>query len=150
MYKNSSEMVRLQGLLVDQIHNDIEDIDDNVEKGKKNISEVHRRESKNRSLIYKMFTTLYVITFVYIVFLSWYLFFLSLHICISFMNFLTIFDKIILLSEPYLFSGLGKVIFRLISNLIVKFYLITHNIIIKLFFKFPLYIWKNQLTLLSL
>jgi hypothetical protein len=70
MYKNSSEVVRLQGLLIDQIHNNIDEIDDNVEQGKKNISEVHRRESKNRSLIIKMFTALYAITFVYIVFLS--------------------------------------------------------------------------------
>jgi hypothetical protein len=70
MYKNSSEVVRLQGLMIDQIHNNIDEIDDNVEQGKKNISEVHRRESKNRSLIIKMFTALYVITFVYIVFLS--------------------------------------------------------------------------------
>ncbi len=78
MYKNSSEVVRLQGLLIDQIHNNIDEIDDNVEQGKKNISEVHRRESKNRSLIIKMFTALYAITFVYIVFLSWFILFLSL------------------------------------------------------------------------
>lgn len=43
MYKSSSDAVILQGYMIDQIENHIMDIDENVEKGKRNISEVHRR-----------------------------------------------------------------------------------------------------------
>jgi hypothetical protein len=70
MIITSSDAVIMQGYMIDTIENHVGDIDENVTEGKKNISEVHRREAKNRSLIIKMFTTLYVITFVYIVFLS--------------------------------------------------------------------------------
>lgn len=71
MYKVSSDAVKLQGYMIDTIENTVTDIDENVGEGKRNISEVHRRQAGNRSMIIKMFTTLYVITFVYIVFLSW-------------------------------------------------------------------------------
>lgn len=43
MYKSSSDAVTLQGYMIDQIENHVMDIDENVEKGKRNISEVHRR-----------------------------------------------------------------------------------------------------------
>lgn len=43
MIKSSSDSVILQGYMIDQIENYVMDIDENVEKGKRNISEVHRR-----------------------------------------------------------------------------------------------------------
>ena len=60
----------MSGLLIDTIENNVGEIDHNVGEGKKNMAEIQRREGKNRSLIVKMFVTLYLLTFVYIVFLS--------------------------------------------------------------------------------
>ena len=63
-------VVRLQELLIDNIEGYIDDTDTNVKSGRKNLSEVHSKEMQNRKMIYKVFTILYILVFVYLVFLA--------------------------------------------------------------------------------
>ena len=63
-------IVRMHEHLIESIEANIDETEVNVEKGKLNLSEAQRRESKNRQIIIKVFFVLYVTSFVYIVFLS--------------------------------------------------------------------------------
>ena len=56
--------------MIDSIENDIDSTEVNVDGGRKNLLEAHRRESKNRPFIIKVFVMLYVTVTVYIVMLS--------------------------------------------------------------------------------
>ena len=69
MYKETLSVVRMHEFMVDSITSNIDETDEHVEGGKRHLSEAHRREAKNRPLIYKVFITLYVLVFVYIVFI---------------------------------------------------------------------------------
>ena len=73
MYKETMNVVRMQELLIDNIEGYIDETDENVSGGRKNLSELNSKEQKNRQFIYKVFGVLYFIVFVYIVFLSWFL-----------------------------------------------------------------------------
>ena len=70
MYKETMNVVRMQELLIDNIEGYIDETDENVSGGRKNLSELNSKEQKNRQFIYKVFGVLYFIVFVYIVFLS--------------------------------------------------------------------------------
>ena len=70
MYEETMNVVRMQELLIDNIEGYIDETDENVSGGRKNLSELNSKEQKNRQFIYKVFGVLYFIVFVYIVFLS--------------------------------------------------------------------------------
>lgn len=56
--------------MIDSIETDIDSTEVHVEGGRKNLVEAHRRESKNRPLIIKVFAMLYIMVTIYIVVLS--------------------------------------------------------------------------------
>lgn len=70
MYKETMHVVRMHELLIDSIEGYIDDADENVQGGRRNLSELNSKEQKNRKFIYKVFGVLYFIVFVYIVVLS--------------------------------------------------------------------------------
>lgn len=64
-------VVRMQELMIDSIEGHIDDADENVQGGRKNLSELNSKEQKNRRFIIKVFGVLYFIVFFYLVVLSW-------------------------------------------------------------------------------
>lgn len=71
MYRETMHVVRMQELMIDSIEGHIDDADENVQGGRKNLSELNSKEQKNRRFIFKVFGVLYFIVFVYLVILSW-------------------------------------------------------------------------------
>ena len=70
MYRDTLSVIKMHESMIERISGDIDDTELNVDGGKKNLIEINHRESKNRSVIIKMFAVLYVLVFVYIVFIS--------------------------------------------------------------------------------
>ena len=70
MYQETMHVVRMHELLIDSIEGYIDETDENVSGGRRNLSELNSREQKNRKFIWKVFGVLYFIVFVYLVILS--------------------------------------------------------------------------------
>ena len=62
--------MRLHEFMIDNITSNIDEAEGHVEEGRKHLTDAHRRVSKNQSLIYKVFFSLYALTFIYIVILN--------------------------------------------------------------------------------
>lgn len=69
MLKHSAMLVKLQEGVVESIESNTTDAVDNVTEGRRNLSEIQKREQANRKFILRAFMLLYVFVFVYVVFL---------------------------------------------------------------------------------
>jgi len=69
MLKHSAMLVRLQEGVVESIESNTTDAVDHVTEGRRNLSEIQKREQANRKFILRAFLLLYVFVFVYVVFL---------------------------------------------------------------------------------
>jgi t-SNARE complex subunit (syntaxin) len=70
MYKETASMVRMHEFIIDSIESDVNATEGQVEGGRKHLIDAHRRESRNRPFILKVFAMLYIVAGVYIVLLS--------------------------------------------------------------------------------
>ena len=69
LLKHSAMLVKLQEGIVESIESNTTDAVDNVTEGRRNLSEIQKREQTNRQFILRAFMLLYVFVFVYVVFL---------------------------------------------------------------------------------
>lgn len=69
MYKHMASVVKLHSMTIDTIDDNTRDAVSNVTDGRRNISEIQKREEANRRFIIRVFLVIYVFVFIYIDFL---------------------------------------------------------------------------------